>query len=72
MITINKVKTTSTITVYMLDGVEIARVQQRTNHGPYKTPYSAIIGRNFVDFKCYKDAAAYIEDRFNFASIVVA
>ncbi len=72
MITINKVKATSTITVYKLDGVEVARVQQRTNHGPYQMPYSAIIGRNFVDFKCYKDAAAYIEDLFNFASIVAA
>ena len=72
MIVINKVKAISTITVYKLDGVEVARVQQWTNHGPYQMPYSAIIGRRFVDFKCYKDAEAYIEDLFNFASIVAA
>ena len=72
MITINKVKATSTITVYKFGEIEVARVQQRTNHGPYQMPFSAIIGRRWVDFKCYKDAETYIEERFDFASIVAA
>ena len=58
---ITKAKTTGKITVFRIDGREIARIQQG-RPGLHQPAFHSIIGTKWADHKCYHAAEKHIEN----------